>query len=533
MVKTNLIIKSMLCKTLILFLQNVQSASQEALLYVFEDNEAVIKMIMKGRSPTMRHVSRTHRVALDWLFDRINLDPKIQIKYIDTKNQLADILTKRNFTRDEWNHLLTLFNISHFCSIACIAAMAKRAQQESGEGRVTAKSRPMMNLTARTPSFVSSSASSNPGRTSYGYQDPGKSVSSDDRTGKPVETSRSDYLQEDYGRSWSSQEWKSGAAEHDRSGKPEEISWDTLQKVDPHREEPLLGRNAHSARYGEPIHDRTVKPVSENRQGQAYFENFVMGSDATEFVNKVRDQVRIRQKRMSSIAESCTEHSIIWRMFMATTLNAATFMGKNFSTIQSVVKNHESLTLKQMFDVTAQLVNNQEEINCLDKILYGKNSWTHLSLIHDEVVINLQSTKVFVFSDSVLCLGKVLQHPESNEAWKNRVAGARAERSYRDYDAINGESTEFAWNIFPGFTTLQLCDKISDLLSSMGQTPESFTGRILFMSMFNDIFCDRYDNKDECLRNANIVKTFARRFGIGQWSFIGPGSEKEVVFFRE
>ena len=46
---------------------NVQSSCQEALLYVFEDNEAVIKMIIKGRSPTMRHVSRTHRVALHWL----------------------------------------------------------------------------------------------------------------------------------------------------------------------------------------------------------------------------------------------------------------------------------------------------------------------------------------------------------------------------------------------------------------------------------------------------------------------------------
>ena len=99
---------------------NVQSARQEALLYLFEDSEAVIKMIRKGRSPTMRHVSRTHRVALDWLFDRINLDPKIQIKNNDTKNQLADILTKENFTRDEWNHLLTLFNISHFSSTACL-----------------------------------------------------------------------------------------------------------------------------------------------------------------------------------------------------------------------------------------------------------------------------------------------------------------------------------------------------------------------------------------------------------------------------
>ena len=76
---------------------NVHSSRQEALLYVFEDNEAVIKMIIKGRSPTMRHVSRTHRVALDWLFDRIKLHSKIQIKYIDTKNQLADMLTKGNF----------------------------------------------------------------------------------------------------------------------------------------------------------------------------------------------------------------------------------------------------------------------------------------------------------------------------------------------------------------------------------------------------------------------------------------------------
>ena len=44
---------------------NVQFSHQEALLYVFEDNEAVIKMIMNGRIQTMRHVSRTHRVALD------------------------------------------------------------------------------------------------------------------------------------------------------------------------------------------------------------------------------------------------------------------------------------------------------------------------------------------------------------------------------------------------------------------------------------------------------------------------------------
>ena len=156
--------------------------------------------------------------------------------------------------------------------------------------------------------------------------------------------------------------------------------------------------------------------------------------------------------------------------------------------MQNVVNNQESLTLKQMFDVTAQIIHNEEEISGLDKILYQKNSRTQLSLINDSVIINLQSTKVYVFSDSVLCLGKVLQHPECNEAWNNRVAGVRAEKSYRDYDAVSGESTEFEWNIFPGFTSLQLCDKVTDLLSKLGQTPETFKGRILLLSMFNDIF---------------------------------------------
>ena len=111
--------------------------------------------------------------------------PKIQIKYIDTKNQLADILTKGNFTRDEWNHMLCSFNIGHFSPTLCSEAMAKRSQQGSGEERVTAKSRPMMNLIVRTPSFVSSSTSMSPGKRYYGSQDPWKSVVAEDRVGRP------------------------------------------------------------------------------------------------------------------------------------------------------------------------------------------------------------------------------------------------------------------------------------------------------------------------------------------------------------
>ena len=75
----------------------------------------MINMIRKGRIPTMRHVSRTHRVAFDWLFDRINLVSKIQIRYVDTKHQLADILTKGNY--------VTNGTIFFNCSTSAISAL--------------------------------------------------------------------------------------------------------------------------------------------------------------------------------------------------------------------------------------------------------------------------------------------------------------------------------------------------------------------------------------------------------------------------
>ena len=154
------------------------------------------------------------------------------------------------------------------------------------------------------------------------------------------------------------------------------------------------------------------------------------------------------------------------------------------------------------------------------------------SLIGDETVINLQRAKIYVFSDSVLCLGKVHQHRESKKDWKGRTVWIVTDKSYRDYDGINGEPTEFEWNIFPGFTTFQLCGKVTDLLSKSRETPETFTGRILFMSIFNDISCDGKGN-EECLANARVVSILARKFGIGQWSFSCPGSEKNWYSMEE
>ena len=344
----------------------------------------------------------------------------------------------------------------------------------------------------------------------------------DDRSRQPDRLSPAGYSKSDYDRSWSSQEWKSEVTAHDRSVKPDKTYWNAVQQVCPHHGDALLDGNAHSVWYGEMIHDGSGQPDSANYQEEADSETFVMGGDAAEFVNKEKDHVRKRQKRMSNVADSREERSIIWGMVMAATMNAATFMGKNFMDNENSIKNSTDLTLKKMFDISEKLVSEQEEINKLD-----------MSLIGDETVINLQRAKVYVFSDSVLCLGKDHQHPESNEAWKKRIEWIINEKSYRDYDGINGEPTEFEWNIFPGFTKLQLCGKVTDLLSNLGETPETFSGRILFMSIFNDISCDGKGNKQECLANAKVVSVLAKRFGIGQWSLIGPGSEKKWYSMEE
>ena len=76
-------------------LPNTHISRHSASLSVFEDDDAVFKMIIKGQCPSMRRISQTHRVNLDWLFDRINVDRGIRLKYVNTSKQIADKLTKR------------------------------------------------------------------------------------------------------------------------------------------------------------------------------------------------------------------------------------------------------------------------------------------------------------------------------------------------------------------------------------------------------------------------------------------------------
>ena len=272
------------------------------------------------------------------------------------KNQLADNLTKGTFTRDEWNHLLCLFNISHFNSPVCSETMAKRSQHDSGEERVTAKSRPMMSLIARVPSHVSSSTSVSPGKRSYGNQDPWSTIAEkEEGSGRPdIGTDRmkvSDYYYHeqfmesfssasyskwDDDRAWSSQEWKTDTEMYERSGRPDESSWRPTREIRP------------GFSHEETHHDGTAQSVVNEVMPRHRLAELELSVESRPIVNRVNDQVRKRQKRISSVTEGGEKHSMIWGMFMTVTMESAVFMGKNYlNNCQSIVNTTE-LTLKQM-----------------------------------------------------------------------------------------------------------------------------------------------------------------------------------------
>ena len=86
---------------------------------------------------------------------------------------------------------------------------------------------------------------------------------------------------------------------------------------------------------------------------------------------------------------------------------------------------------------------------------------------------------------------------------------------------------EFEWKIFTGLTTMGILNQIQQMMGELQCEPENFTGRIIFMSMFNDIVWDAKGNDVICVNNSKTIEEYAERFPRGHWSFLGPGSEKK------
>ena len=251
---------------------------------------------------------------------------------------------------------------------------------------------------------------------------------------------------------------------------------------------------------------RTERPVSEQPAGlfTQRTDRFVIDDDdmdsntvtesdhslqSRSFLHRVNHRVRkVLDQSSKDAMQDSNKHSLIRRMLKSSTLEASVFMGKNYSQILHSTKNiGNNLTMKQMFDISEKLrVGQPDEIYGVTPIDWEDPPWKRLSLVSDEEVISLSHTKVYVFSDSVLCFGKMSENPQSNTVWEEKLTWFKSSSQSRALDTIDGEPMEFEWNIFPGFTKVPLWNKVQEFMFKMSD-PSEFKGRIIFMSMFNDI----------------------------------------------
>ena len=124
------------------------------------------------------------------------------------------------------------------------------------------------------------------------------------------------------------------------------------------------------------------------------------------------------------------------------------------------------------------------EITGLTTIDGQQPMWRETTLLTGRAV-QFATAQTYFFSDPVLCLGSVSDEPV--KAWESRIKWFLETRYLKDLDNIDGEPMEFEWKISPGFTTFGILTEIQNMTTESKCEPEQCKGRIIFMSVYNDI----------------------------------------------
>ena len=135
--------------------------------------------------------------------------------------------------------------------------------------------------------------------------------------------------------------------------------------------------------------------------------------------------------------------------------------------------------------------------------------------------------KVQVYFDSVLCLVIMNGSEGAITRWEGQVEEFKMSSSNKELLGTDGEPIEFEWKNFPGFSTLQIVQKIQDDLRE--RTPngkKSQTGSCACQCSTTSIG-QKKGNDGICVSNSEKVKEYAKRFSQGHWTFLGPGDEKK------
>ena len=193
---------------------------------------------------------------------------------------------------------------------------------------------------------------------------------------------------------------------------------------------------------------------------------------------------KIYDRKRTDNLKDLDVNTAIWCIFMSVTLQAAVHLGRDYSQNLRSIKNQTSKSVEQLFRTTEKLINEQTEITRLSTINWDQLLWRESSLLCDRAV-RIMKSQTYVFADSVPCLGGISTAPV--KACESKIKWFLETRYVKELDRIDGEPMDFEWKKFPGFNTLGILTEIQKMMTESHCEPEQLTGRIIFMSMYNDI----------------------------------------------
>ena len=168
--------------------------------------------------------------------------------------------------------------------------------------------------------------------------------------------------------------------------------------------------------------------------------------------------------------------------------------------------------------------------------VYRRLIGTHTSLAKDYFV-NWQSSPIIKSKSLCILRFRIVSGQDQSTPWVHRRMEIfkiewftiTSTHQYRELDRIDGEPMEFEWKNFPEFTTLQILAEIQKMMDEMQCEPEQFTGRINFMSMYNDIVWRKEGNKELCTANAKTVAGYAKKICARTLVVSRAWNRKEMV----
>ena len=217
----------------------------------------------------------------------------------------------------------------------------------------------------------------------------------------------------------------------------------------------------------------------------------------------------------------------MWGLFVSSTMKAGIHLGLNYEKNIERSSNAETSRMLETYSPSLKF--------WWRKILRKYWAWVRLTADHPAGQNPLwhliksrsgQKANVRIYSDSVLCLGRMSSsRQEASEKWSNQVNEFKMYCAAYEFYGIDGEAIEFERNISQD---LQHCRSYRRPRKTCNARTwnqnDSVTGSYSCQCS-TTLKWEKRNIEETCISNSERVKLYAQQIPQDHWTFIGPGNE--------